>query len=164
MIVGATVCWSWKTLRDIAEVYRNMPKGYNGGERGKCEDRAHATEEATTSLCLKQHLNVDAEPARDKQEREYVIPSRFNNMLTWDRKEQGEWWFWKGKPESVGQGEDCCAYRPIGLHKYKLPSQIMQVQQQFFGDPNNEDYSRLNGKAKRHVEKVRVAMGTSSAG
>jgi hypothetical protein len=49
MIVGATVCWSWKTLNDIAEVYRKMPKGHTGGERGKCEDRAHDTEEVTTS-------------------------------------------------------------------------------------------------------------------
>jgi len=92
MIVGATVCWSWKTLNDIADVYRNMPKGSMQGERGKCEDRSHATEEVTTSLCLKQHLGVDPEPARDKQHREYVIPSQYNSMLTWDRKEQGEWY------------------------------------------------------------------------
>lgn len=153
MIVGAAVCWSWKTLNAVAEVYRNMPMGYNGGERGNCEDRAHATEEATTSLCLKQHLNVDAEPARDKQHREYVIPSRFNNMLTWNRTEQGEWWFWRGKPENVGQGEECCAHRPIGLHKYKLESQILQIQQQFFGERYNEDYERLPAKPKKYVDK-----------
>ena len=158
MIIGAAVCWSWKTLNDIAEVYRNMPKGHNGGERGKCEDRAQATEEVTTSLCLKQHLNVDAEPARDKQHREYVIPSKFNSMLTWNRTEQGEWWFWRGKPNYVGQEEECCAHRPIGLHKYKLPSQIREVQQQFLGEKDNEHYKKLSAKSKRWVDKVRTAM------
>jgi hypothetical protein len=159
MIIGAAVCWSWKTLNDIAEVYNDMPKGHDGGERGKCEDRAQATEEVTTSLCLKQHLNVDAEPARDTHNREYVIPSKFNNMLTWNRTDQGEWWFWRDKPDNVGQEEECCAHRPIGLHKYKLPSEIMQVQQQFFGDTENKDYTRLSAKPKRYVDKVRKAMG-----
>lgn len=113
----------------------------------------------TTSLCLKQHLNVDAEPARDTHNREYVIPSKFNNMLTWNRTDQGEWWFWRDKPDNVGQEEECCAHRPIGLHKYKLPSEIMQVQQQFFGDKKNNDYARLSAKPKRYVDKVRKAMG-----
>lgn len=143
MIVGATVCWSWKTLNDIANVYRNMPKGYNGRERGKCEDRAQATEEVATSLCLKQHLT-----ARDKHHREYVIPSKFNNLLTWNRTEQGEWWYWRGKPSHVGQEEECCAHRPIGLHKYKLPQQIMEVHQQFLGEKDNEYYKRLAVKPK----------------
>jgi hypothetical protein len=65
----------------------------------------------------------------------------------------------QGKPDYVGQGEECCAHRPIGLHKYKLPEQILQVQQQFLGDKDNEDYKRLSAKPKRWVDKVRKAMG-----
>ncbi|KAL7513616.1 hypothetical protein ACHAXN_010888 [Cyclotella atomus] len=105
---------------------------------------------------LKQHLSVDAEPARDKQHREYVIPSK---LLTWNRTEQGEWWYWPGKPDDVGQEEECCAHRPIGLHKYKLPEQIMQVHQQFLGEKDNDDCKRLTAKSKIWVDKVRKALG-----
>lgn len=160
MIAGATACWSHKTLHDIAEVYRNMPKGFKGGERGKCEDRAKATEEATTSLCLKRHLDVDAEAARDDQLREYVTIEKIKNVLTWNRTEQGEWWYWKGKPEGSGQMEECCAIRPIGLHKYKLPTEILEMEAQFFGELGNKDYNRLDARTKRYVDKVRKAMGT----
>lgn len=62
---------------------------------------------------LKQHLSVDAEPARDKQHREYVIPSKFNNLLTWNRTEQGEWWYWPGKPDDVGQEESAVLIDPL---------------------------------------------------
>ena len=91
MIAGATACWSRKTLGDIADVYRQMPKGSTKGERGACEDRAQATEEASTSLCLKKHLNVTAYPARDDELREYITVDQYKNQLTWNRTEQGEW-------------------------------------------------------------------------
>ena len=91
MIAGATACWSRKTLRDIADVYRAMPEGATTGERERCEDRAQATEEATTSLCLKQFLNVSAYPARDDELRECVTVAKFRDQLTWNRTEQGEW-------------------------------------------------------------------------
>ena len=91
MILGAAACWSRKTLDAIADVYRSMPMGSTRGERGKCEDRAQATEEASTSLCLKQHLNVSAYPARDDQLRETIAISKYKEVLTWNRTEQGEW-------------------------------------------------------------------------
>lgn len=91
MIVGAAACWSQHTLDGIADVYRNMPKGGNKGERGKCEDRAQATEEASTSLCLHQYLNVSAYPARDDEVRETISISKYKEVLTWNRTEQGEW-------------------------------------------------------------------------
>lgn len=54
LIAGAAACWSQKTLRDVAQVYRDMPKGSSGGARpGICEDRAKAAEEVTTATCLK---------------------------------------------------------------------------------------------------------------
>jgi len=91
MIAGATACWSRKTLDDIADVYRNMPMGSDKGERGKCEDRAQATEEATTSQCLKENLNVSAYAARDDDLREYITIAKYKDTLTWNRTEQGEW-------------------------------------------------------------------------
>ena len=68
-----------------------MPRDNAKGERGRCEDRAQATEEATTSLCLKQHLNVSAYAARDDEEREYITVAKYKDVLTWNRTEQGEW-------------------------------------------------------------------------
>lgn len=91
MVVGAAVCWSRKTLGEIADVYRNMPKGSKSGERGRCEDRAHATEEVTTSKCLREHLNVTAYAARDEELREYISIDHYKSVLTWNRTEQGEW-------------------------------------------------------------------------
>ncbi|KAL7485489.1 hypothetical protein ACHAW6_011098 [Cyclotella cf. meneghiniana] len=187
MIVGATACFSRKTLNAIADVYKNMPMGSKRGERGHCEDRAEATEEVTTSLCLKKHLNIDAEPARDDQLREYITIDKINMVLSWNRKEQGEWWFWKGKPQGAGEEEEneeeilnfifkkffgkpqgageeeeCCAHRPIGLHKYKKPQEIQMLENQFFGDVKGPDYKRLNARTKRYVDKVRKAMGIGS--
>jgi hypothetical protein len=161
MIVGASACFSRRTLNDIAQVYRDMPKGSPRGERGKCEDRAEASEEVTTSLCLKQKLNIDAEPARDDQLREYITIDKINFVLGWNRKEQGEWWFWKGKPQGAGEEEECCAHRPIGLHKYKKPEEIRKLDEQFFWTNGDKEYKRLDAKTKRYVDKVRKAMGLS---
>jgi hypothetical protein len=40
--------------------------------------------------------------------REYVTIDPYENVLGWNRTEQGEWWFWKNKPANAGQMEDCC--------------------------------------------------------
>mmetsp|Transcript_31211 Transcript_31211/g.75469 ORF Transcript_31211/g.75469 Transcript_31211/m.75469 type:complete len:438 (-) Transcript_31211:178-1491(-) len=160
MIAGATACWSRKTLDGIADVYRQMPKGAMTGERGRCEDRAQATEEASTSLCLKTHLNVSAYPARDDQLREHITIAKYKDVLTWNRTEQGEWWYWKGKPKGAGEMENTISIRPIGLHKYKASKEIMELDQQFFGPPNNKEMMKLNPRTKTYVQKVRTAMGT----
>ena len=161
MIAGATACWSMATLRDIATVYRDMPKGSSSGERGKCEDRAQATEEASTSLCLARNLNVTAEPARDEELREYITIAKYKDVLTWNRTEQGEWWYWKGKPKGAGEMEDTIAVHPIGLHKYKQPEEIRDMNMQFFGPKTkgNKNLARLDPRSRRFVDKVRKAMG-----
>ena len=73
MVAGAAACWSRRTLAAAAEVYRRMPKGRAGDERGRCEDRAGATEEKSTSLCLKDELNVSATPMVDDRMREHIV-------------------------------------------------------------------------------------------
>ena len=75
MIAGAAACWSQKTLAAIAEVYKKMPKGYEGSDRGRCEDRPQASEEISTSMCLKKELNISAEAMQDDELREYVVRS-----------------------------------------------------------------------------------------
>jgi hypothetical protein len=164
MVVGASACWSRKTLQGIAQVYRDMPKGSNRGERGKCEDRAHATEEVTTSQCLREHLNIEPEPARDDQLREYITIDQYPLVLSWNRTEQGEWWYWKGKPKDAGQMENTIARRPIGIHKYKKPEEILRLWQEFYGPRGNEalenvGLGRHGEVAKKFVEEVRKAMG-----
>ena len=164
MVVGASACWSQKTLRDIAQVYRDMPKGSTKGERGKCEDRAHATEEVTTSQCLRDHLHIEPEPARDDQLREYITIDKYPLVLSWNRTEQGEWWFWKGKPQDAGQMENTIARRPIGIHKYKQAEEILRLWQEFYGPKDNvnlQDVGRgkHGQRAKKFVEEVRKAMG-----
>jgi hypothetical protein len=73
MAAGAAACWSHKTMEGIADVYRKMPKGYQGPDRGRCEDRPQASEEISTSMCLYKGLNVTLEPMRDEEMREYVV-------------------------------------------------------------------------------------------
>jgi hypothetical protein len=93
MIASVTVCWSRNTLGDIANVYWSMPMGHTGGFCGPCVDRAEATEEASTSVCLFENLNVSAHAAWDDNMREYASLDRYKDVLTWNRTEQGEWWY-----------------------------------------------------------------------
>lgn len=185
MIAGATVCWSRKTLDGIADVYRQMPKGSTRGYRGKCEDRAEATEEASTSLCLLEHLNVEAYAARDDELREFVSLDRYKDVLTWNRTEQGEWWvepafyilhraqiftssrtypyvyrwYWRGKPEGAGEMDNAISTRPIGIHKYKETRMIRELDQHFYGPPNNKEIKKLTPRSKAFVDKVRKNLG-----
>ena len=56
--------------------------------------------------------------------------------------------------------ENAITIRPIGLHKYKLPNEIKEVNQQFYGPVDNKEIMRLNARTKEYVYKVRKAMGT----
>ena len=73
LVVGACVCWSRKTLVGIADVYRRMTKRSTRDERGKCEDRSGASEEVSTSLCLKEGLGIVGEEAVDDERREFFM-------------------------------------------------------------------------------------------
>ena len=70
-------------------------------------------------------------------------------------------WFWKGKPKNAGQMEDCCAIRPVGIHKYKQSILIEQLDKQFYGPADGKDLKRLNARTRRYADKVRRAMGIS---
>lgn len=75
---------------EIADVYRKMPKGYMGNERNKCEDRSGATEEVTTSKCLRYELKVEPEEAIDDNHRDFFMTSSYEDHLDWNRTKQGE--------------------------------------------------------------------------
>lgn len=68
-------------------------------------------------------------------------------------------WYWAGKSKSVGQMDDCCAVRPMGIHKYKQKHQIVSLEQQFYGPANNKELKNLNERTRRYADKVRRAMG-----
>lgn len=189
IIAGPCACWSHKTMMAIAEVYRNMPKGYEGNERGRCEDRAGATEEVSTAKCLKNELGITPEEAIDNDHRDFIMLDPYENHLGWNRTAQGEWWFWKvssfvhtptwchhqkkdslitkssilhlakGKEKERGQLEECCAHRPIAFHKYKFPGQHRQLEAQFYGPEENSDIKKMKNIEKIYIDKVRKAMG-----
>ncbi|KAL7534793.1 hypothetical protein ACHAXR_006081 [Thalassiosira sp. AJA248-18] len=156
MAAGAAACWSHKTMAGITDVYMNMPKGHEGRDRGRCEDRPLASEEIATSTCLKTELNVTVEPMRDDESREYVTIDQYSTQLTWNRTEQGEWWYWEGKPTNAGY---CCAVHPMAFHKYKQKEQMKALEEQFYGQSNNKELKKLNERTRRYADKVRTAMG-----
>ena len=104
-------------------------------------------------------MNVTAYAARDDQVREHITVAKFDDVLTWNRTEQGEWWYWKGKPKDAGQMENTISRRPIGLHKYKSAPEIRGMEQIFFGEPGNNDFMRLKPRTKKYVLEVRKTMG-----
>eukprot|EP00956_Cyclotella_meneghiniana_P015342 scaffold23394_cov42-Cyclotella_meneghiniana.AAC.9 len=164
IIAGPCACWSQKTLSDISQVYKRMPKGYPGDERNKCEDRAGATEEVSTSKCLKYELNILPDEAIDDHHRDYIMLDPYENHLKWNRTEQGEWWFWKNKEKERGQMEECCAHRPIAIHKYKYTRDIVRLEQEFYGKEDNDYRKKMKEVNRKYVDKVRMAMNIGMEG
>ena len=68
-------------------------------------------------------------------------------------------WYWEGKPANRGQMENCCAVRPMGVHKYKRREQIEVLEKQFYGPTDNKELSKLNERSRRYADNVRRAMG-----
>ena len=56
--------------------------------------------------------------------------------------------------------ENSIAHRPIGLHKFKEEREIYELEQQFFGPPENPRLTALDKRTGAFVRKVRKAMGT----
>jgi hypothetical protein len=60
----------------------------------------------------------------------------------------------------AGQMENTIAIRPIGIHKYKEPHMIRDLEQHFYGPPENKEIKKLKSCARAYVRKVCKAMGT----
>lgn len=54
---------------------------------------------------------------------------------------------------------DCCARRPMGIHKYKDKHRIQSLDDQFYGPDNNNELKKLKKPAREYAEKVRKEMG-----
>ena len=142
IIAGALVGFSRATLKRVVVEYKQMPREY--GDRrnfkhGRCVDRDGATEEVTTSICVRQ-VGVQPEPLYD----ETIVPRRPHmllwmprDMLTFSRRDNSSSWFYKHAPRDVGTLENCCSYRPVGFHFMRRDEDLLRVYDLII-DPGNK--------------------------
>jgi len=125
-IAGANAFYSHGALTGIAPHYRTMPYE-NRGEHGLCSDRDGATEEITTAICFRNHLNLTASTTMNEYGQERIMlfypKAHLNHMV--EREEWG--WYWRNKPAHAGVGPDCCARDPIAFHGYKRWQEMLTM-------------------------------------
>lgn len=144
-ISGALQIFSHRTFHSLANVFRTMPKAtkenitsYTGED--ECRDGAGLAD-FPTAHCVRTQLHIEPQNTREKStkqqqrhiistttssntnttetvivERERVLLFPPQDLLTFNRTKQGEWWYWGGKPPTVGDMEDCCAHLPFAFH------------------------------------------------
>jgi len=109
MVAGAMAGMSRATLDVLAERYRTMEHEYgdrNQFKHGRCVDRDGATEEVTTSRCMRE-INVHPEALFDDvPELGLVQP----HIMIWQPKDlfvkarrNPESWYFSGQPKNMGQ-------------------------------------------------------------
>jgi hypothetical protein len=176
IVAGAAVFFSRAALLAAADAFQSMSmeKG-NEEEDGTCRDAYTGAEEVVTAVCLKKHSNITAEPAIDPEGREHVSLGDVENTLTWNRTDQGEWWFWEGKRRFPCHVDgDCLAYLPLAFHDYKDSQFFLDFEKEFYGSvmtgEKDDTLIKRNDKkvASRHwgsfdvtyqyFERVRAAM------
>ncbi|KAL9184180.1 hypothetical protein ACHAXT_002266 [Thalassiosira profunda] len=185
IVAGAAVFFSRETLKAAASIFRKFAplkgsKGvterYNGidsWKRMKCVDAFTDLEEVVTSVCLKEQLGVDADPVLDEMGQELVTIGEVEDVLLWNRTEQGEWWYWSGKPwRHPKTGKDmhqCCGDLPIAFHGYKDPQWFYMLENEFHSAVTSGDGDGWKGyewrnleDAKRYFDRVRRAMKASN--
>ena len=136
LIAGAVAIWSRATLERVAPVYARMDHEYGDRStfsRGRCVDRDGATEERTTSLCLRT-INITAEDMYDEAYRERVLLWPPTDALMKIRKPDSKGWYFKNKPIYVGTAENCCSDRPVAFHNFKVGRQILRFDHLVYGD------------------------------
>ena len=177
MIAGAAVFFSRATLKGAATIFRKFDKkitkagkledGNWGGVQ--CQDAFTDQEEVRTSVCLKEYLGVDADPALDESGQELVIAGEIEDVLLWNRTEQGEWWYWQNKPypsPARPRLHQCCGELPIAWHGYKNPQWMHKIENEFYSVDVSEVGEKLvfrNAEiANKYFDRVRKAMKKSS--
>ncbi|KAL7533422.1 hypothetical protein ACHAXR_005223 [Thalassiosira sp. AJA248-18] len=138
IIAGAAVFFSRATMKGAANIFRkfqNVKESYK--TTIKCQDAFTDQEEVITAVCLKEHLGVDADPMLDEMGQELVIVGEIEDVLMWNRTEQGEWWYWKNKPKKhPTTGKDnmhhCCGDLPIAFHGYKDPQWFFKLENEIY--------------------------------
>jgi len=134
IVAGAAAFFSRATLLAAADAFRRMPmENGNLEEDGTCRDAYTGTDEVVTAVCLKQYANVTAEPAIDSQGREEVALFDISDILSWNRTQMGEWWYWEGKERFPCHDKgDCLAHLPMAFHKYE-PQYFYDFEKEFYG-------------------------------
>jgi hypothetical protein len=136
IISGVATFFSRATIKALGEVYSTMPRkpvlhGTKGHRAGySCEDRAGATEEISTAICLF-GVGITPTAVRDDSQKELVLIDSPDNMLLWKKL---RWWYWQGKPEWVRDGADSLSDRPFAFHKYKGAGQLEYMNGVLYGD------------------------------
>lgn len=161
IVAGAAVFFSRATLLKAAETFNTMSlKGGNREEDGTCRDAYTGTEEVVTAVCIKDY--VKAEPAIDDVGREQISLYGVDEILNYNRTEQGEWWFWEGKKKYPchDNPNDCLGHLPLAFHHLKNAKMLLDIDKQFYGvEPNKQTKSHV----KKYFDKIRAAMGRSHA-
>jgi len=132
LIAGALVGWSRATLKRVVQEYKAMPHEYGDRRQfkhGRCVDRDGATEEVTTSICLRQ-AGIHAEAFYDETvvpRRPHVLLWHPRDMLTFVRRDNSSSWFYKHAPRDVGTLENCCSERPVAFHFMRTDNDLRRV-------------------------------------
>lgn len=141
IVAGGAVFYSRAALLVAGGAFRNMPMDQGDQEEdGTCRDAYTGTEEVATAVCLNEHAGVVAEPAIDPEGREYVSLYEIDDILNYNRTDQGEWWFWEHKKRFPCHDDgDCLASRPLAFHNYKDPQALLDLEKEFYGSVAKEE-------------------------
>jgi hypothetical protein len=132
IIVGAAVMFSQRTISRLAKLYTNMASEGDAMEAGRCVDRAAATEEVSTAVCLKS-LGIEAEAALDNDQIMVMAFMVHAHMGMNRTKENHDDWYWKGMPESLKFGLDCCSPWPLAIHGNKDKTYLDRLHRTAYG-------------------------------
>lgn len=141
------------------------PRSNFPNSHGACVDRDGATEELVTSKCLSE-VGVYAEDALEDGTREYVIPLGIPFTLTHQHRPGSQSWFWKGKTATRGVMRDCCSAHAWGIHGYKHPDRMFEMEGMMTGTSREEilrlrdhqEPGTLEWEQFDYVHRMRVAI------
>jgi len=175
IIAGAAVFFSRATFKAAANIFRRFDavvEPWNDVTlRGhlKCQDAYTDQEEIVTAVCLKEHMRVDAYPLLDEMGQELVTIGEIEDVLLWNRTEQGEWWYWKNKPRKHPKtGKDmhqCCGDLPVAFHGYRDPQWFFKLENELYSEVSDDKGNgwknyrwRHPVETNRYFGRVRMAM------
>jgi hypothetical protein len=139
IVAGACVGFTYATLMAIAPVYESMEHEYGDRSKfkhGRCVDRDGATEEVTTSRCLRS-IGIVAEDLRDEYNRMKILPWMAKDVLSYRRKKNSTSWFYRDQPDDIPTEENCCSDEPVAFHYMKDAHELSRLHDLFY-DPNNK--------------------------
>ncbi|KAL7504982.1 hypothetical protein ACHAXN_002507 [Cyclotella atomus] len=139
--------------------------------RQDCKDDYTSEEEVVTAVCLKKFIGLEAQTTLDADGKELIAVFEPEDSLTWNRSEQGEWWYWVNKPKADPQSgmelHQCCGDRPIAFHGYKDAKWFYHLENHFYHAnlPVDEDENkqpiyawRNPDQTKPYFERVKKAL------